>query len=130
MPSSSYLRQKLMDLAFRNQAWAPPITWYVALFTSATDDASGGTEVAGNAYARQVVAFTAADATGVVRNTSTILFPVATPDGWGYITHIGIYDAALGGNRLWHGPLLGGGKWSYAQERFRFPAGQLALQLT
>jgi len=79
-----------------------PTAWYVALFTTATSDAGGGTEVstAGSAYARQAIAFTVtADSAA---NTSTITFPAATST-WGSIGWVAIYDASTGGNQLFHG---------------------------
>jgi hypothetical protein len=82
-----------------------PTAWYVALFTTATDDAGGGTEVSGNGYSRQTVTFDAATSgAGTTSNTDAPTF-TAAGGNWGTITHIAIHDAATGGNRLWHGAL-------------------------
>ena len=41
---SDYVENKLIDWMLRGQAFTPPATVYVALFTSAPADAGGGTE--------------------------------------------------------------------------------------
>lgn len=51
---SNYLEDALV--AHLNGTQLPlPANYYVALFTTATDDASGGTEVSGGSYARVAV---------------------------------------------------------------------------
>jgi hypothetical protein len=80
-----------------------PTTRYLALFTSATDDASGGTEMSGGGYARQAVTSGAASG-GTCSNTNSITFTITGVDPAAF-THAAIYDAVSGGNRLWHGPL-------------------------
>ena len=86
------------------------VTWtsfaaYVALFTTATTDAGGGTEVSGGAYARQLVGLSAASgAGGSTSNAADITFPTATAD-WGTVTHVAIMDAATAGNMIMHSPL-------------------------
>lgn len=77
-----------------------PTTWYVGLFTTATTDAGGGTEVTGGSYARQAASFTVTNDTAAT--SANILFPTASAD-WGSISHIAIYDASSGGNMLFHG---------------------------
>ena len=80
----------------------PSGTW-VALFTSATNDAGGGTEVTGNGYARQTVTFATASA-GATSNTDAPSF-TASGGSFGTITHVAITDAASGGNFLYHGSM-------------------------
>ena len=88
----------------RGVAWTA-FNAYVALFTSATTDAGGGTEVSGGGYARQLVGLSAASgAGGLTSNAADIIFPTATAD-WGTVTHIAIMDAATGGNMIMHSPL-------------------------
>jgi hypothetical protein len=102
---SDYAEKLLLDWMMTNGSVTRPTAWYVALFTTATDDASGGTEVSGNGYARQAVTFDAATSgTGTTSNTDAPTFTAAGGD-WGTITHIAIHDAATGGNRLWHGAM-------------------------
>lgn len=59
---------------------------------------NGNNEIAQASYVRQPVAFVT-PANGQTTNTADILFPIAA-ENWGNITHIGIYDAATGGNLL------------------------------
>lgn len=111
---SDYLENKLVDHVLRGQAYTPPATVYVALFTAAPSDAGGGTEVSGGAYARVAVtsglaawagtqsagSTTASSGTGgQTSNNAAITFPAPTAS-WGTVTHFGIYDASTGGNLL------------------------------
>jgi len=104
---SDYLENQVLNRWLRNTAGAaPPATIYLGLFTAMTaaqgELGTGGTEVVGNAYARQAIAFNAPDANGVCFNTSLISFPAATPAGWGTIIAVGLFDAAAAGNLLWY----------------------------
>ena len=88
----------------RSEAWTA-FAAYVALFTTATTDAGGGTEVSGGGYARQLVGLSAASgAGGSTSNAADITFPTATAD-WGTVTHVAIMDAATLGNMIMHSPL-------------------------
>jgi hypothetical protein len=100
---TDYLENKIIDHMLRNQAYTPPSTVYVALFTTATGDDGSGTEVSGGSYARQAVTLGAASG-GASSNTADITFPQATAD-WGTITHVALMDAETGGNMLMHSPL-------------------------
>ena len=100
---SDFMENKIIDHMLRNQSYTPPSTLYVALFTSATSDAGGGTEVSGGSYARQAVTLGAASG-GASENSADITFPTATAD-WGTITHVALMDALTGGNMLMHSPL-------------------------
>jgi len=97
---TDFMENKIIDHLLRNQAYTPPSTVYVALFTSATDDSGGGTEVSGGSYARQAVTLSAASG-GASENSADITFPQATAD-WGTITHLTLMDAESGGNMLMH----------------------------
>lgn len=78
-------------------AWTP----YVALYTTApADDLTGGVEVAGGAYARQVYGPGAPTTNGIYRevaNAAAVTFPLATAD-WGTIAAVGLVDALTGGS--------------------------------
>lgn len=100
---TDYLENKIIDHMLRNQAYTPPATIYLALFTTATSDAGGGTEVSGGSYARQAVSLSAASG-GASENSADITFPTATAD-WGTVTHVALMDALTGGNMLMHTPL-------------------------
>lgn len=95
---TDYYENKIIDHMLRNQAFTPPSTIYLALFTSAPSDAGGGTEVSGGSYARQSVTLSAASG-GASSNSADITFPQATAD-WGTVTHCALMDAASAGNML------------------------------
>lgn len=82
---------------------AAPANVYLGCFTVDPTDAGGGTEVSGNAYARQVLAFGAistVNGPNTMTTTGDILFPVATPGAWGTITSVGLFDALTVGNLI------------------------------
>ncbi|EHM02243.1 hypothetical protein HMPREF9946_01264 [Acetobacteraceae bacterium AT-5844] len=77
-----------------------PTAVYAALGTGGTV-ANGLTgEPAGNGYARQKITFTG---TGQQRNAEALRFVFTNAAGT--LTHVGLYDAASGGNALAFGPL-------------------------
>lgn len=100
---SDYYEDKIIDHLFRNVAFTPPATVYVALFTVAPSDSGGGTEVSGGAYARQDAGFSAASG-GATSNAADITYPTATAN-WGTVTHVGVFDALTVGNLLAWGAL-------------------------
>jgi len=100
---SNHLENALINATLRNIPYSSPSTVYVALYTTDPTDSDTGNEVAGGSYARQVVTFTA-PVNGETGNTADVTFPVATAN-WGTVTHIGLKDAASGGNLLYHSPL-------------------------
>lgn len=83
-----------------------PITGYVALFTSAPTDSTGGTEVSGTNYARvNSSGKWATPSGGSVSNNAIIQFPTAGAGGWGDVVAFGIFNAASGGTLLRYGSL-------------------------
>ena len=100
---SDYLEDAILNHVFRNTALTSPTTVYAALFTTATTDAGGGTEVSGGGYARQASTF-GAPSSGTITNSADIDFGTASAS-WGTITHSAIYDALTVGNMLVHGAL-------------------------
>lgn len=124
---SDYLEQKLLEHVFKNTPYTQPSTVYLALFTSATDDAAGGTEVSGNGYGRQPITFgAAANPAGTIQNSLLIAFPTATPSLWGTVTHFAIYDASSAGNRLVWGA-LSASKTINAGDRIEFAIGDITI---
>lgn len=123
---SDYLENKVLDHVFSGNAYTAP-TLYVALFTTATTDAGGGTEVSttGTAYARQTFTMTTTGDTSTT--AAAIEFPTATAS-WGTITHMAIYDAATAGNMLAHGALTAS-KAISTDDVFRFDAGEIDITL-
>lgn len=104
MNLSNYLKNAVINHMLRNQAFTPPVTMYLGLFTAAPGPTGGGTEVSVGAYARQAIALDAPTA-GVTQNTVDITFPTPTAN-WGIVTHAAVFDAASGGNMLLFGSLV------------------------
>jgi len=124
---SDFLEAKLLEHVFKNTPYTSPSTIYLGLFTSATDDANGGTEVSGNGYGRQPITFGAAQSpAGVIQNSLLMAFPTATPGNWGTVTHFAIYDAPTGGNRLVWGA-LSASKTINAGDRIEFAIGDITI---
>lgn len=111
--ASDYLENLIIDHLFRARTWAKPAALYVALYTAAPTDAGGGTEVTGGGYARVSLppsdtnwtatqGGTSGNSTGTggaTINAVLIQFPTPTAN-WGTVTHIGLLDAASGGNLI------------------------------
>lgn len=123
---SNYLENKLLDHSLGTTSFTMPSTVRLALYTSDPTDADSGTEVSGGSYARQAVSFDAA-ASGATQNSADVTFPVASAN-WGTITHVGVRDAASGGNLLWHGPLTAS-KTINTGDQFKIAAGDLDVSL-
>jgi hypothetical protein len=98
---SDYLENKVLDHVLGTTSYTMPATVYVGLSTGSFADDNSGTELTGNGYARQSIAFDAA-ASGTTDNTSNVDFPAAT-GSWGTVSHYGLFDASSGGNLLIHG---------------------------
>lgn len=116
----------LLKFSLTTDAVTRPTDWYVGLFTSATDDAGGGTEVTGFAYARVDVDFTVSGDTAT--NTATVTFPTASGGSWGTITHIAIYSALTSGTQYYHGALAAS-KVCGDGDTFTISAGALSITL-
>ncbi len=123
---SNYLENAVLNHVLRNTAYTQPASLHVGLFTAAPSDTGGGTEVTGGAYARQAATFGAAS-NGSSSNTADLTFPVATAS-WGTVSHLAIFDAATGGNLLWHGA-LSESKAIATNDQFKITTGNLTLSL-
>ena len=76
MSFSDYLEDKLLNHVFAGASYTAPTTIYVGLHTTANTDAAAGTELSGNGYARQTVAFTVSGTSPTKRTTTARLnFP-------------------------------------------------------
>lgn len=126
MSFSNFLELEVLDHVFRNSAYTAPSTIYVALFTAAPNDAGGGTEVSGNGYARQSMAFSDASS-GSISNSGSVEFPTAT-GSQGTITHMGLFDASSSGNLLAYGALTAS-KAVDSGDVFRFNASSVTISL-
>jgi hypothetical protein len=98
--ASDYLALKLLDFAFRNQAFVQPGI-FVALCTATITDSSTGssiTEPGGN-YARVDFATWNAASAGQAANGADITFPTPSVD-WATVTFSALLDASSAGNLL------------------------------
>lgn len=108
---TNYTENNIINHIFRSGSFTKPSALYVGLITSLSDGEAGSiTEVSGGSYARVARApldanWNASTTTGTTANTATLQFPTATAD-WGTCTHLGIWDAATGGNLLIYSPLV------------------------
>lgn len=128
---SNYLEAALLNEVLRNTNYTPPAKVYLALYTSDPTDADVGTEVNGNAYARQEITFGApaqVDDKATCVNSADVVFPIAT-GAWGNITHVGVRDALTGGNLLVSGQLQYS-KDIQLNDQFKILAGGLTINLT
>ena len=108
---STYLDDKIINHVFKGVAYTPP-TKYLALFRQSTglQNNSGFASFelgsSDGEYTRIALADSswASSSNGATYNTVELSFPVATTD-WGEVTHVGIMDAATGGNCIAWGAL-------------------------
>jgi len=137
MAASDYLEQRVLDFVLRAAAehsFTAPANVYVALFTSATDDTGGGTEVPdSNAYARTAVTFGAIGAAtdGIISNSAEVEFPQASGGAWGTVTYLAIVDSNThgAGNFLYHGQ-LDSSKVVDENDTFKIAIGDLDITLS
>jgi hypothetical protein len=108
---SNYAEQKLLDHIFGGPDYTRPGTVHFALFTAVSDGEAGlVTEVMGGGYSRKSITnnttlwSATSSPAGSKHNLINIEFNTATA-AWGTVTHVGIYDAATGGNLLAYGEL-------------------------
>lgn len=83
-----------------------PITPWIALFTVAPTDSTGGTEVTGGSYARTTSAakWAAPSGTTSVTTNAAVTFPTASAN-WGTVVAFAIMTASSGGTILMWGDL-------------------------
>ena len=125
---SDYLETKLLDHTFRNVAYTSPSAVYLALYTTAPTDAGGGTELSGNAYARQAVTFAVSGTSPTLAtNSSAIEYPTATAS-WGTIVAVGVFDSSSSGNLLAWADLTSSRSVG-SGDIFRIPANDLDITL-
>jgi hypothetical protein len=125
MSFSNTFETTVLTWAFSTSSATRPTAWHLALYTAAPDDTGGGTEVSGSGYARQSVTFTISGNTA--SNTSALEFPTAT-GSYGTVTHVGVFDAASGGNLIAYAALITS-KAIDTGDVLRVPAGDLDITL-
>ena len=100
--------ERLILNTLRGTTAAAPVAVYIGLFLSDPGESGSGTEITYTGYARQQVTFSAPTASGSdvsMTNTDAVVFAQPSSAA-GTITHIGLMDAATGGNMLVHIPLV------------------------
>jgi len=118
---STHAANRALTWLMTGSSVARPVSIYVGAFTSPS------TEVSGNGYARQTLTFSNGSNRGV-SNTSTASF-TASGGPWGTITHLGLFDAATGGNLLWQGPMMSGAKLIENNDTLDVRAGNVTVLL-
>lgn len=98
---SDYLELKFLDHFTGTASTSAPAAVYLGLSTASMNDDASGTELSGNNYTRKAITFASA-ASGSISSNAAVEFNAATAS-WGTISHWGIWDAATGGNLLYHG---------------------------
>lgn len=114
---SNYTETNIIATTLRGAAFPVPSHVYLALFTVDPTDADITTNevqtVAWPSYARQdaasggvIASGWTAPADGVSSNAKVLTFAANNGASSVAVTHIGLYDAASGGNLLYHAPLV------------------------
>ena len=126
-----YAANKVIKAEFGATANTPPAVLYLSLHTADPGE-TGASEVTASDYARLAVSnnptnWIAGASAGSIKNAADLLFAAAV-NAWGTITHVGIWDAASGGNLRWKGALTIP-KVVNANGQFRFSAGTLVASV-
>lgn len=114
---SDYTESNIIETTLRGAAFPVPAATYLALFTSDPTDANVTANEVGiaawPAYLRKdcadggaISSGWTAPSNGVSTNAKAITFAANNGAGNVTVTHMGIYDAASGGNLLYHAPLV------------------------
>jgi len=131
---SNHLEQSLINATLRGGSYTGGAV-YVALFTTDPTDAGSGSELADSGYARQQCHTTTVSdgwdvphaTDGYTANAKLITFP-AIVDAQVSVTHWALFDAASGGNLLYHASLTNP-KTLDASDVLSFPIGALKITL-
>jgi hypothetical protein len=123
---SDYLEVALLNLTLNGTALTAVNDPYVSLHTADPTDAGTGAEVSGGSYARTAASFSTATV-GLVATDADVTFPTATAT-WGVVGWIGLWDAASGGNMLYH-TALDTSKTIDSGDIFKITTGNLTVEL-
>jgi len=100
---TNYLENALLNHIIGVAAYTAPSTLYLALFTVAPTDSSGGTEVSTGDYSRQAITFDPASG-GEVDSDVAVEF-TAVGAGFGTVVAAAIMDHPSAGNMLFYTPI-------------------------
>lgn len=123
MSIGNFLENELLDAALANGTYVTTNV-YVSLHTADPGE-TGTSEVTGGSYGRQGPESFSAAAAGASANSTQIDFtsmPAVT------VTHVGLWDAATGGNFLWGGA-LDTSRTLNSGDTFRIAVGDLDVTL-
>lgn len=123
--ASDYTENLALTYLLTSGSATRPTAWYVGLHTADPTDAGTGTEVSGGSYTRKAVSFTVTNDTA--SNSATVTFNAATAN-WGTIGYVGVWDAASGGNLLFHGAVTSA-KTIETGDTFQISTGNLDITL-
>lgn len=99
---SNYLENKILDHTLAGVPFTPPPVHYTSLHTASPgEDGVTTAEVTGGGYKRALTQFAAASAGGA-KTSNTLAYPDMPAVT---VSHIGIWDAPVGGNMLFYGAL-------------------------
>ncbi len=124
---SDYAENLLLNFILTG-AGSAPSNLYLGLYTTAPNDAGGGTELSGNGYSRQAITFNTASGTGGTTDNSNVTSFTASGGDFGNIVALGIFDAQTSGNLLWHGAIATN-KTVYSGDSIQFAAGSIDLTI-
>lgn len=126
---SSFLKVKLLNLTLNGTSYAGVDDPYVSLHTADPTDAGTGTEVSGTGYARVQAEFNTATGTDASETTDTdTTWSAAGSGGWGTVGWIGLWDASISGNMIYH-TALDASKTIDEGDVFKITAGNLTVTL-
>jgi hypothetical protein len=97
---SNYMEAQIVEHFLRGSA-----TPFLALYTSNPDEDNSGAEAEYSGYQRQSCSFTSTDTDGRTSLASSVTFAANGGNSPVTITHVGVLDAATGGNLLLYAPL-------------------------
>lgn len=108
MGMSAYLKDRLLGHTLLGSEYVYPNVVYLSLATSVNDLGTTFEEISAASYSRKQMIFGSPNSYAV-SNASTVSFGTAL-ETWGTVKHIGIWDAASGGNLLYLYTLNGVGR--------------------
>jgi len=127
MAMTNYLENAVANATLRNTTYTSPANVYCGLYSVAPTSSTGGTELTGNGYARQLTTFSAPSG-GVCSSNVEITFGAVTGNSWPTVVALGITDASTSGNLLYFTSVVP--RNFRVGDSFTFPSGNITITLT
>ncbi len=112
MAATTYIKNKLLDLTFGQQAYTGSAVLWVGLCTACDVAGTVTGEPPGAGYARVSIdnndvatVWSAANAGVKANANSTLVFPTVTTSSWGTLSVAFLADSSSAGNVIWYGAL-------------------------